>query len=108
MSSLSDLFPPGTDLCTIPSGTSPDGKIDFSVTGLRSLTISLVVILTTLAVIFGLSRLYTNFRKYTWSDCVLSTMTTNMSFDFTNDNTPVLVLITIVVNICQAVLVIVC
>lgn len=68
MTSLSDLFPPGTDLCALPSGLSPDGTYNFSDTGLRTLTISFSVILTTLAVIIGLGRLYANFRKYGWSD----------------------------------------
>ncbi|KAI1498629.1 hypothetical protein F5X99DRAFT_317494 [Biscogniauxia marginata] len=69
MSSLADLFPPGTDLCQLPSGNPPAGQSpNFHDPGLRSLTISISVILTTIAVVFGLGRLYVNLQRFAWSD----------------------------------------
>ncbi|CAJ2512808.1 Uu.00g009270.m01.CDS01 [Anthostomella pinea] len=69
MSSLADMFPPGTDLCQLPAGKPPSGEtIDFKDPGLKSLAISISVILTTIAVLVGLGRLYANFRKLTLSD----------------------------------------
>ncbi|KAI1151988.1 hypothetical protein F4825DRAFT_421127 [Nemania diffusa] len=63
------LFPPGTDLCQVPSGQPPAGQLpDFNTPGLKPLVISLSVILTTIAVVFGLGRLFVNLRKLRWSD----------------------------------------
>ncbi|KAI0964997.1 hypothetical protein F4678DRAFT_476949 [Xylaria arbuscula] len=48
------LFPPGTDLCQVPSGQPPAGHIpDFGTRGLKPVVISLSVILTTIAIVFG-------------------------------------------------------
>lgn len=63
------LFPPGTDLCQVPSGQPPPGHLpDFDAVGLKPLIISLSVIFTTIATIFGLGRLFVNLRKLQWSD----------------------------------------
>ncbi|KAI0196597.1 hypothetical protein EV127DRAFT_466139 [Xylaria flabelliformis] len=64
------LFPPGTDLCQVPSGKPPvEGQLpDFGAQGLRPLVVSLSVIFTTIAVVFGLGRLFNNLRKLQWSD----------------------------------------
>ncbi|TGJ79028.1 hypothetical protein E0Z10_g9731 [Xylaria hypoxylon] len=63
------LFPPGTDLCQVPSGQPPEGQApDFGAEGLKPVVISLSVILTTIAVAFGLGRLFVNLRKLQWSD----------------------------------------
>ncbi|KAK6949237.1 hypothetical protein Daesc_009311 [Daldinia eschscholtzii] len=70
MDSSSDALPPGTDLCQVPTGIAPPGQSsDLNSTDLKSLTISLSLILTTIAVIFGLGRLYVNFRKLAVGDC---------------------------------------
>ncbi|KAI0849584.1 hypothetical protein F5Y00DRAFT_268999 [Daldinia vernicosa] len=69
MDSLSNQLPPETDLCKIPTSVPPPGQsFDPDNTDLRSLTICLGVILTTIAVVFGLGRLYANFRKLTAGD----------------------------------------
>ncbi|KAI1324710.1 hypothetical protein F5Y16DRAFT_380143 [Xylariaceae sp. FL0255] len=66
------LFPPGTDICQVPSGSPPAGQVvNFNAQGLRPLVIALGVILTTIAVMFGLGRLFVNLvnlRKRQWSD----------------------------------------
>ncbi|KAJ2996333.1 hypothetical protein NUW58_g1005 [Xylaria curta] len=69
MGSLADLFPPGTDLCQLPSGSPPLGQApDFDDVGLRSLTIAFSVILTTIAITFALGRLFANHKKLGLSD----------------------------------------
>ncbi|KAI1177769.1 hypothetical protein F4777DRAFT_540284 [Nemania sp. FL0916] len=69
MDALAGIFPPGTDLCQIPIGVPPDGqKPDFNDVGLKSLTISFSVILTTIAIAFALGRLFANIRKLGLSD----------------------------------------
>ncbi|KAI1266268.1 hypothetical protein F5Y18DRAFT_25071 [Xylariaceae sp. FL1019] len=69
VSPYADLFPPGTDLCQVPSGQPPAGHVpNFEAEGLRPLIISLSVIFTTIAVVFGLGRLFVNLRKLQWSD----------------------------------------
>lgn len=73
MDSPSNQLPPETDLCKIPTGIPPPGQSsDLDNADLKSLTISLGVILTTIAVVFSLGRLYVNFRKLTAGDCELS------------------------------------
>jgi hypothetical protein len=70
-SPYADLFPPGTDLCQVPSGQPPAGQVpDFGAQGLRPVVVSLGVIFTTIAVVFGLGRLFVNLRKrkLQWSD----------------------------------------
>ncbi|KAI1746683.1 hypothetical protein F4782DRAFT_523817 [Xylaria castorea] len=68
-SPYASLFPPGTDLCQVPSGQPPAGQVpDFGAQGLQPLVIALSVILTTIAVVFGLGRLFVNLRKLQWSD----------------------------------------
>ncbi|KAI1130988.1 hypothetical protein F5Y10DRAFT_234394 [Nemania abortiva] len=63
------LFPPGTDICQVPSGQPPEGQVpNFSAQGLRPLVISLGLIFTITAVVFGLGRLFVNRRKLQWSD----------------------------------------
>ncbi|KAI1656822.1 hypothetical protein F4813DRAFT_361964 [Daldinia decipiens] len=69
MDSSSNLLPPETDLCKIPTVPPPPGRSsDLDNADMKSLTISLGVILTTIAVFFSLGRLYANFRKLTASD----------------------------------------
>ncbi|OTB17305.1 hypothetical protein K445DRAFT_20655 [Daldinia sp. EC12] len=69
MDSSLDALPPGADLCRVPTGIAPPGQSsDLNSTDLKSLTISLSIILTTIAVIFGLGRLYVNFRKLVVGD----------------------------------------
>ncbi|KAI2769587.1 hypothetical protein F4815DRAFT_439012 [Daldinia loculata] len=69
MDSPSNQLPPETDLCKIPTGIPPPGQSsDLDNADLKSLTISLGVILTTIAVVFSLGRLYVNFRKLTAGD----------------------------------------
>ncbi|KAI1465379.1 uncharacterized protein F4812DRAFT_438491 [Daldinia caldariorum] len=69
MGSPLDALPPGTDLCQLPTGNPPPGQSsDLTSSDLKSLTISLSVILATIAVIFGLGRLYVNIRKLTMGD----------------------------------------
>ncbi|KAI3322058.1 hypothetical protein HD806DRAFT_500871 [Xylariaceae sp. AK1471] len=68
-SPYADLFPPGTDLCQVPSGQPPAGQVpNFGAQGLKPVVISLSIILTTIAVVFGLGRLFVNRRKLQWSD----------------------------------------
>lgn len=69
--SLADLFPPGTDLCQLPSGYPPEGQTPNFVNppSQRDLTIGLSVSLTAPATVFTLGRLYGNARKkLTWLD----------------------------------------
>ncbi|KAI0147061.1 hypothetical protein GGR57DRAFT_477777 [Xylariaceae sp. FL1272] len=69
VSPYADLFPPGTDICQVPSGQPPSGQVpNFDAEGLRPLVISLSVIFTTVAIVFGLGRLFVNLRKLQWSD----------------------------------------
>ncbi|KAK8044791.1 hypothetical protein PG993_004815 [Apiospora rasikravindrae] len=69
MASLADLFPPGTDLCQIPSGQPPPGVIpNFNDPGLRVVIITISVISTAIAAMFGICRLLNNIRKLTVSD----------------------------------------
>ncbi|KAK7943322.1 uncharacterized protein PG986_012435 [Apiospora aurea] len=69
MASLADLFPPGTDLCQIPSGQPPPGVVpNFNDPGLRVVVITISVITTTIAAVFGICRLLNNIRKLTVSD----------------------------------------
>ncbi|KAJ3579752.1 hypothetical protein NPX13_g817 [Xylaria arbuscula] len=68
-SPYADLFPPGTDICQVPSGQPPAGQLsDFENQGLKPVIVSLSVIFTTIAVVFGLGRLFVNLRKLQWSD----------------------------------------
>ncbi|KAI1423134.1 hypothetical protein F5Y12DRAFT_556841 [Xylaria sp. FL1777] len=63
------LFPPGTDLCQVPSGKPPPGEIpNFNAQGLKPVVVALSVILTTIAVVFGFGRLFVSIRKLIWSD----------------------------------------
>ncbi|KAI4861985.1 hypothetical protein F4820DRAFT_431969 [Hypoxylon rubiginosum] len=81
MSSVAALFPPGTDLCKIPGGTPPVGQLpNFDDPGLKPVVISVGVILTTIAVVFGLGRIYVNLRKLVLSDLfVLLTILSNLA-----------------------------
>ncbi|KAI1359765.1 hypothetical protein F5Y08DRAFT_68890 [Xylaria arbuscula] len=68
-SPYADLFPPGTDICQVPSAQPPAGQLsDFENQGLKPVIVSLSVIFTTIAVVFGLGRLFVNLRKLQWSD----------------------------------------
>ncbi|KAI8962020.1 hypothetical protein F5Y11DRAFT_324380 [Daldinia sp. FL1419] len=88
MDSLSNQLPPGTDLCKIPAGIPPPGKSsNLDSTYLANLLISLGIIITTIAVVFGLGRLYVNFRKLTVGDsfvlvAVISNTTTLVLMSF--------------------------
>ncbi|KAI0896433.1 hypothetical protein F4806DRAFT_495740 [Annulohypoxylon nitens] len=81
MASLAGLFPPGTDLCEITAGSPPPGEtVNLNDPGLRPLSIVISIIMTTIAVIIALGRLYANFRKLTLSDLfVLLTILTNVA-----------------------------
>ncbi|KAI0103467.1 hypothetical protein F4814DRAFT_455914 [Daldinia grandis] len=69
MDSPPNQLPPETDLCKIPTGVPPPGESsDLNNSDLKYLTISLGIILTTIAVGFSLGRLYANFRKLTAGD----------------------------------------
>ncbi|KAI0423476.1 hypothetical protein F5Y09DRAFT_241116 [Xylaria sp. FL1042] len=81
MVTIADLFPPGTDLCQLPSGAPPNGQLsNFSDPGLKSVIITISVILTTIATTFGLGRLFINLKRLTWTDLfVLLAMACNIA-----------------------------
>ncbi|KID97608.1 hypothetical protein MAJ_06480, partial [Metarhizium majus ARSEF 297] len=107
MRSIYDLVPPETDFCQLPSGVPPDGLVpDFSNASLKPVIISVSVILTTVATVFGLGRLYVNARKFTWSDCTaipIKAHTRLASRDDANDSHLVFVTLAILSNIADAV-----
>ena len=111
MDSSSDALPPGTDLCQVPTAIAPPGQSsDLNSTDLKSLTISLSVILTTIAVIFGLGRLYVNFRKLAVGDCksLIIYLRFKKEYTHTDNSLPVFVFIAMVSNITSLVLIIIC
>ncbi|KAI0904775.1 hypothetical protein F4823DRAFT_174883 [Ustulina deusta] len=81
MGTIADLFPPDTEICQLPSGTPPNGQLpNFDDPGLKAVTISISVILTTITVVISLGRLHTNLRKLTWTDLfVLLAMALNVA-----------------------------
>ncbi|KAF2963759.1 hypothetical protein GQX73_g9811 [Xylaria multiplex] len=93
MGTIAGLFPPGTDLCQIPSGTPPSGQVpNFDDPGLKAVTISISVVLTTITVVISLGRLHANLRKPSWTDWDLL----------------VFVLLAMVLNIAVTVVMIIC
>lgn len=109
MGAIPDLFPPGTEICQLPSGTPPNGQVpNFDDPGLKAVTISISVILTTITVVISLGRLHNNLRKLTWTDCMLYTMTI-LTCSLTNvGDLPVFVLLAMALNVADTIVMIIC
>lgn len=74
-SGVASLFP-GVDLCSIPSGSPPDGQVsnfENPTELLKDLVICLTVIPTFLAIVFASGRLWVNFKRPLWSDGTVPT-----------------------------------
>ncbi|KAI0003883.1 hypothetical protein F4779DRAFT_630576 [Xylariaceae sp. FL0662B] len=63
-------LPPNVDLCTIPAGEPPNGKVSNLIDPdtLAPATISICTILTVWAVLFAIVKLYLNWRKLSVAD----------------------------------------
>lgn len=67
---LADLFPPGADLCRIPSGVPPAGQVSNlkDPPTLRVLITVFGITFTAWATVFAFGRFYANIRKLVLSD----------------------------------------
>lgn len=109
MASFAGLFPPGTDLCQVTTGSlTPGETVNLNDPGLRPLSIVLSIIMTTIAVILALGRLYANFRKLTLSDCKFPIVGIYTFSYVANRECLVFVLPTILSNVAQTVVIIIC
>lgn len=69
-SSIADLFPPGTDLCKLPTGLPPAGQtIDLGGhSSLQTGVIAIVVIATFVSTLLACGRFYVNIKTLAWDD----------------------------------------
>lgn len=75
------LFPPGTDLCTIPAGQAPAGETYNFVDppSLSAAVIAIGVIMSVWSTVFTCGRLYANRKQLALADCEYHS--SNMSFE---------------------------